>query len=180
MVRAYTIWNLVSSIGLIIGVVYGVSLIDLPEITKMSRNQIRKNFSKDEPQISITKSLQIYKASQILICEVLDKLRMEVGELDKKCKGAKTDIAQTNNQTFDTIRNEEMERYDVLRNEVGELNEKFQNAKKDISLLNNKTLDMVTELKEELQNARKDITLIKNQKVQCVKKKEYETVVIMI
>ena len=57
VVRAYTIWNLVSSIGVIIGVVYGVSLIDLPEITKISRNQIRKNFSKEDPQISITANL---------------------------------------------------------------------------------------------------------------------------
>ena len=184
VVRAYTVWNLVSSIGVIIGVFYGVSLIDVPEMVKMSRTQIRKSLSKEDPQISITKSLQIYKASQTLICQVLDTLRMEVGELNEKIKGAKNDIAQTKNQIFDTIRNEEMERYDVLRNEVGELNEKFQIAKKDISLLKNKSLDTlrheVRELNEELQNARKDITLIKNQRIPCVQKKEYETVVIMI
>ena len=101
---------------------------------------------------------------------------MKMWELNGKFENAKKDIALKNNQTFDTLRNEVADRIEGFRSEVGELNEKLQS--------NNQTLDTMRqeqkELNEELQNSRKDITLIKNHMIQCLQKKEYETVVIMI
>ena len=167
VVRAYTIGKLASSIGVIIGIFYGVSLIDVPEMVKKSRKKIRRDFSKKEPKL---------RTSQILIHQALGALRMKMWELNGKFENAKKDIALKNNQTFDTLRNEVADRIEGFRSEVGELNEKLQS--------NNQTLDTMRqeqkELNEELQNSRKDITLIKNHMIQCLQKKEYETVVIMI
>ena len=164
VVRSYTIGKLVSSIGVIIGVFYGVSLIEVPEMVKKSRKKIRRDFSKKEPK---------RRTSQILIHQSLGALRMKMWELNGKFENAKKDMVLKNNKTFDSLRNEVRDRIEGLRSEVGELNEKFQGATKDIR-------NVEKELNEELQNSRKDITLIKNHMIQCLQKKEYETVVIMI
>ena len=189
VVRAYTIGSLVSSIGVIVGIFYGVSLIDVPEMVRKSRNKIdkiRASFNKTIPKRRKSQAL-VYQALGALRVEVEElngrlknvkrTLRHEVGELNGKVENLKHDIDLTNNQNLDAIRNEGRERIEglrnegrerieELRNEVGELNGKFQNAKKDIFLVNNKCLDTIRhvekELNEELQNARKDITLIKN------------------
>ena len=204
VVRAYTIGSLVSSIGVIFGIFYGVSLLDVPEMVRKSRNKIdkiRASFNKTIPKRRKSQAL-VYQALEALRVEdeelngrlknVKRTLRHEVGELNGKLENLKLDIAITNNQNLDAIRNEGREqlenlkqdiavtnnqnldamrnegreRIEVLRKEVWELIEKFQNAKKDNLLVNNKGLDTIRhvekELNEELQGARKDFTLIKN------------------
>ena len=164
VVRSYTIGKLASSIVVIIGIFYGVSLIEVPEMVKKSRKKIRRDFSKKEPKL---------RTSQILVHQSLGALRMKMWELNGKFENAKKDIKIKNNQTFDSLRNDVRDRIEGLRVEVGELNKKFQGAEKDIR-------NVEKELNEELQNSRKDITLIKNHMIQCLQKKECETVVIMI
>ena len=184
VVRAFTIGKLASSIGVIIGIFYGVSLIEVPEMVKKSRKKIRRDFSKKEPKL---------RTSQILIHQALGALRMKMWELNGKFENAKKDIALKNNQTFDTLRNEVADRIEGLRSEVGELNEvadRIEGLRSEVGELNEKfqsnnhNLDTMrqdqNELNEELQNSKKDITLIKNHMIQCLQKKEYETVVIMI
>ena len=204
VVRAYTIGSLVSSIGVIFGIFYGVSLLDVPEMVRKSRNKIdkiRASFNKTIPKRRKSQAL-VYQALEALRVEdeelngrlknVKRTLRHEVGELNGKLENLKLDIALTNNQNLDALRNEGRdqlenlkqdiavtnnqnldamrnegrERIEVLRKEVWELIEKFLNAKKDNLLVNNKGLDTIRhvekELNEELQGARKDFTLIKN------------------
>ena len=118
---------------------------------------------------------------------------MKMWELNGKFEYAKKDIALKNNQTFDTLRNEVADRIEGLRSEVGELNEvadRIEGLRSEVGELNEKfqsnnhNLDTMRqdqkELNKELQNSKKDITLIKNHMIQCLQKKEYETVVIMI
>ena len=178
VVRAYTIGSLVSSIGVIVGIFYGVSLIDVPEMVRKSRNKIdkiRASFNKTIPKRRKSQAL-VYQALGALRVEVEElngrlknvkrTLRHEVGELNGKVENLKHDIDLTNNQNLDAIRNEGREQIEGLRKALGKLNRKFQNAKKDIFLVNNKGMDTIRHVEqepnEELQNARKDITLIRN------------------
>ena len=138
-VRAFTIGNLASSIGVIIGIFYGVSLIEVPDMVRKSLNKMERNFSKKGPH---------RRKSQVLVHQALDALRIEVEELDGRFKNAKR-----------TLRNEGRERIEGLRNEVGELHGKFENAKNDIFLVNNEGRERINELNRKIENAKNDIVL---------------------
>ena len=152
VVRAYTIGNLVSSIAVIISIFYGVSFIDIADVSEKAskaRKSIKRTFSKRQSK---------RRKSLILIDQALDKLRTEVKELNGKFENTKGDIALTNNQILDTIRNEGREKIERLCDEIGELNAKFENAKDAIALTNNESLDTVrNEGRERIEGLRNEI-----------------------
>ena len=183
MVRAYTIGNLASSIGVIVGIFYGVSLIDVPEMVRKSQNKvdkIRATFNRTQPKRRKSQAL-VYQALEALRVEVEElngrlknvkrTLRHEVGELNGKLEKLKHDIALTNNQNLDA------------------LNGKLENLKHDIALTNNQNLDAIRnegierieglrkevgELNGKFRNAKKDIFLVNNKGLDTIKHVEKE------
>ena len=110
LVRAFTVWNLLSSISVIIGLFYGVSLIQLPDIVKKI-NRIRK-----KKKNSDTKS----KENQLL----RNKLRLQI---------------QTHPLDYDTKYLPGLERngQETLKKVQTVADAEIQNLKSDISLLEN-------------------------------------------
>ena len=147
MVRAYTVWNLISSIGVIIGLFFGVSLIDFPDMVKELRVSVRKYISKKpskrrKSKQVIHQTLDDLKAERI---KIIDRLLKAEDEL----QNVKKDIS------LNIERQEEYETTIVaLKNEGKEAHQK---------------------LEEELQNAKKELVLIKNHLNQCSQKQDYET-----
>ena len=183
MVRAYTIGNLASSIGVIVGIFYGVSLIEVPDMVRKSQNKIdkvRANFNKTQPKRRKSQAL-VYQALEAVRVEVEEvngrlknvkrTLRHEVGELNGKLEKLKHDIALTNNQNLDA------------------LNGKLENLKHDIALTNNQNLDAIRnegierieglrkevgELNGKFRNAEKDIFLGNNKGLDTIRHVEKE------
>ena len=63
MVRVYTVWNLISSVGVIFGVFYGVSFMQVPDMVKALGKKVRRHISKKpskrrkSKQFSLTRDL---------------------------------------------------------------------------------------------------------------------------
>ena len=193
-VRAYTLWNLFSDIGVIIGFFLGVSLMNVPEMTTGLGNTIRKKIFK--------KSVERRK-SQVFIYQILGSLRNEVSEMDEKLSNVENDISLHKNQFIECqekLRNAENEIL-LHKNQFAECQEKLRNAENDISFHKNRLMECQERLKnaekdiflnknaatqykssmiqyqEKLQNAEKDLSLIKNHMRQCLEKEECETIV---
>ena len=107
VVRAYTVYSLISSIGVICGVFFGVSLIDFPDMVKGLRRRVRKHLSK----MPIKR-----RKSQKLIHETLDTMKDEGRELNKELQNAKKEIS-------------------FIKREYGTVVEELQNVKNDIFLM---------------------------------------------
>ena len=103
----YIIYNLISSIGVIGGVFFGVSLIDFPDMVKGLRRRVRKHLSK----MPIKR-----RKSQKLIHETLDTMKDEGRELNKELQNAKKEIS-------------------FIKREYGTVVEELQNVKNDIFLM---------------------------------------------
>ena len=120
MVRAYTIWDLISSISVIFGVFYGVSLMNVPGMVKGLRRKVRKHISR--------KPSKRQKSKQVIF-QTLDDLKNERIMINERLLKAEE-------------RQEEYEATIVaLKNEGKEANEKMeeelQNAKKQLFLIKN-------------------------------------------
>ena len=186
-VRKYTLWNLFSDIGVIIGFFLGVSLMNVPEMTTGLGNTIRKKIFK--------KSVERRKSS-IFIHQILGSLRDEVSEMDEKLsnvdnqfmevqeklRNAENDISFHKNQLMECqekLRNAEND-ISLHKNQLMECTEKLKNAEKDIFLNKNAATQYKSSMiqyQEKLQNAEKDLSLIKNHMRQCAEKEECETIV---
>ena len=119
VVRAYTEWDLTSSIGIIFGMFFGVSLMDVPDMVKKICKKRRRYISRKPSK---------RRKSQIFILKSLDTIKEETNELNKELQNAKNDISQT--------------KCHMIRLEHEMLVKELQYAKKDISLMK-KSLDTV-------------------------------------
>ena len=114
MVRAYTAWNLISSISVIYGIFFGVSLIDVPAVVKMICVKKRRHISRKPTK---------RRKSQLFIHQSLDTIKDEGRELNRKLQKAEKDISQNKYQMLQSL----------VRLEYEMLVKELQNAKKDIS-----------------------------------------------
>ena len=119
MVRAYTTWDLFSSIGVIYGLFFGVSLMDIPAMAKMICTKRRRYISRKPSK---------RRKSQLFILKSLDTIKEEAKELNTELQNAKKDISRT--------------KYQMIRLEHEMLVKELQQAKKDISQFKN-SLDAV-------------------------------------
>ena len=147
MVRAYTVWNLISSISVIVGVFYGVSFMNLPGMVKGLRRKVRRHISR--------KPSKRRKSKQV-IHQTLDDLKYERIMINERLLKAEDELQNVKKDiSLNIERQEEYETTIVaLKNEGKEAHEKME---------------------EELQNAKKELFLIKNHLNQCSQKQDYET-----
>ena len=119
VVRAYTEWDLISSFGIIFGIFFGSSLMDVPDMVKKICTKRRRYISRKP-----SKRLK----SQLFILKSLDTIKEEANELNKELQNAKKDIFEN--------------KYQMIRLEHEMLVKELQQANKDISLIKN-SLDAV-------------------------------------
>ena len=169
MVRVYTVWNLISSVGVIFGVFYGVSFMQVPDMVKGFRKKVRRHISRKpskrrKSKQLIHQSLDELKTERMEIDERLVKVEEEfpltLDELKEELQNVKKDISVNASHRTQCIYRQEYETTLVaLKNEGIDVYEKCGKAV------------------EELQNVKKELSLIKNHLIQCSQKQDNETVV---
>ena len=150
MARAYTVWNLISSIGVIFGVFYGVSFMQVPDMVKGFRKKVRRHISRKpskrrKSKQLIHQSLDELKTERMEIDERLVKVEEEfsstLGALKEELQNAKKDISVNTSHRIQGIEREEYET--------------------TLYTLKNERLQVDKNMKKELQNAKNERCLIK-------------------
>ena len=111
LVRAYTVWNLISSIGVIIGLFFGVSLIQLPDIfRKLTGAKYRKTwFESPTKEKAKLLTLQMENQTQDYCTKHLEEMKKERFEADKEIKTIKEDIYLFKNHMIQLLQKHEYE-----------------------------------------------------------------------
>ena len=122
LVRAFTVWNLLSSISVIIGLFYGVSLIQLPDIVKKI-NRIRKkkknSDTKSKENILLRKKLRLQIQTQPLDLDTKylpgiernaqETLKQAQTVADVEIQNLKSDISLLENHVSQLLQKKEYE-----------------------------------------------------------------------
>ena len=120
--RAFTVWNLLSSISVIIGLFYGVSLIQLPDIVKKI-NRIRKkkknSDTKSKENILLRKKLRLQIQTQPLDLDTKylpgvernaqETLKQAQTVADVEIQNLKSDISLLENHVSQLLQKKEYE-----------------------------------------------------------------------
>ena len=109
LVRAYTVWNLISSIGVIIGLFFGVSLIELPDIFRqLTRAKYRKSwFESPLKEKAKLPTLQMEKQTQD--AKYIEEMKKERLAADKEIQTIKEDISLFKNHMVQLLQKHEYE-----------------------------------------------------------------------
>ena len=109
LVRAYTVWNLISSIGVIIGLFFGVSLIQLPDIFRqLTRAKYKKTWF-ESPTKGQQKLPILQMENQIQDAKYLEEMKKERLAADKEIQTIKEDISLFKNHVVQLLQKHEYE-----------------------------------------------------------------------
>ena len=127
MVRAYTEWDLLSAIGVIIGFFYGWALINIPDMARGLHKKVRTHIlRKPTKQPKIHDRLDIMKYSMNEVYQQMEKAEVNMNAEMAKAKENMKD---------------EMEK---AKEKINDVYQEMENGKKNIFLIENHLKEYVT------------------------------------